>query len=119
MAEKNARIGGVRIDPGVAAWQQDAAINRTALSRKQVADRGRVRIKSDIPEAVKAGIVAQADRLQTSESQVVAFLLAWALHELAEGNGELDEALVQSRRWARALRFLYDLEIPAELLGEA
>ena len=99
-------MGGVRVDPAVAPSQQSAATNVAALSRKQLADRARVRVKADLPVEVKQAVAAEAARLETSESQVVAFLLAWALHELRAGNAELVEALETARVYARALRFL-------------
>ena len=93
-------MGGVRVDPTVAAFQRGAATNVAALSRKQLADRARVRVKADLPVEVKQAVAAEAERLETSESQVVAFLLAWALHELHTGNPELVEALETARSTA-------------------
>ena len=118
MADKPSRVGGVRVDPAVAAFQQSAATNVAALSRKQLADRARVRVKADLPVEVKQAVAAEAARLETSESQVVAFLLAWALHELRTGNTELVEALETARVYSRALRFLYDLQLPDALLAD-
>jgi len=118
MADKPSRVGGVRVDPAVAAFQQSAATNVAALSRKQLADRARVRVKADLPVEVKQAVAAEAARLETSESQVVAFLLAWALHELRTGNTELVEALETARVYSRALRFLYDLQIPDAFLAD-
>lgn len=118
MADKPSRVGGVRVDPAVAAFQRSAATNVSALSRKQLADRARVRVKADLPVEVKQAVAAEAARLETSESQVVAFLLAWALHELRAGNPELAEALETARVYSRALRFLYDLPIPDAFLAE-
>jgi len=117
MADK-ARVGGVRVDPAVAAFQRGAATNVAALSRKQVADRARVRVKADLPVEVKQAVAAEAERLETSESQVVAFLLAWALHELRTANPDLAEALETARIYSRALRFLYNYEIPDAFLAD-
>ena len=36
MADKPTRVGGVRVDPAVAAFQRSAATNVAALSRKQI-----------------------------------------------------------------------------------
>jgi len=83
-----------------------------------LADRARVRVKADLPVEVKQAVAAEAERLETSESQVVAFLLAWALHELHVGNSELTEALETARVYSRALRFLYDLPIPDGFVAE-
>jgi hypothetical protein len=118
MADKPTRVGGVRIDPAVEAFQRGAATNTAALSRKQLADRARVRVKADLPAEVKQAVAAEAERLETSESQVVAFLLAWALHELQAGSAELVEALETARVHSRALRFLYDLQIPDAFLAD-
>ena len=118
MADKPTRVGGVRIDPAVEAFQRGAATNVAALSRKQLADRARVRVKADLPAEVKQAVAAEAERLETSESQVVAFLLAWALHELRTGNTDLVEALETARVYSRALRFLYDLQIPDAFLAD-
>jgi hypothetical protein len=108
----------MRVDPGVAEWQRGAATNMAALSRKQRADRERVRVKSDLPVEVKQAVAAEADRLETSESQVVAFLLAWAVRELRAGNPELCAALDAARVYSRALRFLYDFPVPDAFLAE-
>ena len=118
MAGKPTRVGGMRVDPAVAAFQRGAATNMAALSRKQLADRARVRVKADLPVAVKQAVAAEAARLETSESQVVAFLLAWALYELHAGNPELVDALETARVYSRALRFLYDLPIPDVFLAD-
>jgi hypothetical protein len=67
---------------------------------------------------VKQAVAAEAARLETSESQVVAFLLAWSLHELHAGNAELVEALETARVYSRALRFIYDLQIPGAFLAD-
>ena len=67
---------------------------------------------------MKQAVAAEAERLETSESQVVAFLLAWALHELRTGNTELAAALTEARCYSRALRFMYDLPIPDRFLAD-
>lgn len=118
MADKPMRVGGVRVDPAVEAFQRGAATNMAALSRKQLADRARVRVKADLPVEVKQAVAAEAERLETSESQVVAFLLAWALHELHAGNAELVKALETARVYSRALRFLFNYEIPDAFLAD-
>ena len=118
MADTPKRVGGVRVDPAVAQWQHGAATNVAALSGQQKADRARVRVKTDLPVAVKAAVAAEAERLATSASQVVAFLLAWALHELHTGNPELAATLTEARVYSHALRFMYDLPIPAAFLAE-
>ncbi len=115
MVDKLTRVGGMRIDPGVAEWQRGAATNVAALSHKQRCDRERVRVKTDLPIEVKEKLAKRAVEHDTSESQLAAFLLAWALHELDEDDA-LQQALEQSKRSARALRFRWNLEIPEEFL---
>jgi hypothetical protein len=115
MADKGTRKGGLRVDPAVQEWQEKAVTNVAALTRKQRYDRARVRVKLDVPAEVKAALEEHAGELETSGSQLAAFLLAWAMAELREGNRELAEAIERSKVWARALRFKFDLD-PSEFL---
>lgn len=118
MTTKGERKGGLRLDPAVVEWQQDAAPNVAALSKKERRDQERIRVKADLPPEVKRAVTAEAARQETSESQVVAFLVAWGLKCLREGDRELLEAIEQSKAWARALRFKHDLVIPDAWLEE-
>lgn len=112
MTTKAKRQGGLQIDPAVEKWQEEAALNLAALSKKQRRDRDRVRVKYDILPEMKAAIEAEAKEIDTSASQVAAFLLAWALNEYAAGNSDLRQALRDARMTARTLKFSYNLTIP-------
>lgn len=89
-----------------------AAVNRAALSEKQLRDRARVRIKTDVPEEVRGIVKRMAAELDTSESQAFAFLAAFGAKEYLRGNRDLLEAIDNGLYHARALKFLYDLHIP-------
>ena len=114
--EKGERKGGLRVDPAVAEWQKTAAPNVAADTRKQARDRERVRVKADFPVELKTAVSGEADRLETSDSQLVAFLVAYGLKKLTDGDPTLVEALEGGRVWAKALRFRYDLTIPDDWL---
>jgi len=108
------RKGGTNIDPDLAKWQKEAAENRAALSRKQVKDRARVRVKYDLPPLLKTAIEAEAKGWGTSASQLAAFLLAWAMREYNAHNDGLRQAIREARTPTKTLRFTYDLAIPDE-----
>jgi len=112
MTTRAKRQGGLQIDPAVAQWQEEAAQNLAALSKKQRRDRDRVRVKYDILPEMKAAIEAEAKQIDTSASQLAAFLLAWALKEYAAGNPDLRQSLRDAKMTARTLKFSYNLAIP-------
>ena len=116
---KGERKGGLRVDPAVAEWQQGAATNVAALTKKERRDRERVRVKADLPVEVKTAVERVAGEVETSESQIVAFLVAWGLKRLRDGDRELVAALEGAKTWAKALRFKHDLSIPNNWLEEA
>jgi len=114
-APKAERQGGIRVDPGVAAWQEEAATNVAALTKKQRQDKERVRVKYDLPPMLKADIEAEAEGWGTSSSQFASFLLAWAMHEYHAHNGGLREAIKEAKRpCKKVLRFANNLDIPDE-----
>ena len=82
---KGERKGGIHVDPAVAEWQQGAAPNVAALTKKERRDRQRVRVKADLPVEVKTAVERVAGEAETSESQLVAFLVAWGLKRLPRG----------------------------------
>lgn len=102
-------------DPDVKAWLDEAAENRSALTEKQRRDRERVRGRYDMPRWLKEAVDEAADVYETSASQMAATLLAWALKDLNEGDGELRKVIEGNRALSRSLRFRYDLEIPSSL----
>lgn len=112
MTTKAKRQGGLQIDPAVAQWQEEAAQNLAALSKKQRRDRDRVRVKYDVLPEMKTAIEAEAKQIDTSASQFAAFLLAWALREYAAGNVDLRQGLRDAKMTARTLKFAYNLTIP-------
>lgn len=116
MTTKGERKGGLRVDPAVAEWQQGAATNVAALTKKERRDRQRVRVKADLPVEVKTAVELVAGEAETSESQLVAFLVAWGLKRLRDGDRELVAALEGAKTWAKALRFKHDLTIPDDWL---
>jgi hypothetical protein len=114
MADVPTRKGGIRSDPAVTAWRESAVKNTAAMSRKEMADRERVRVKLDVPPAIKARLAAAAAEQETSESQLGAFLLAWGLQALRSDDMTLITTLTQAKTFSHALRFRYDLEIPPD-----
>lgn len=89
-------------------------------SRKQQRDRARVRVKYDLPPALKEAIeaAARAPEVDTSASQFAAFLLAWAMKAYQDADTTLQEAVSNARGTARTLRFSNNLEIPPQWLEE-
>ncbi len=117
MPKPKERKGGLKgVDPDVSAWQAKAARNEAALSGKQRYDRGRIRVRLDVPEAVAEGLEREADAWETSQTQLGAFLLAWGLARLHSGDEELAKALEGARAWSKAINVKYDLRIPEEVL---
>lgn len=120
MGNSRVRKGGLAggLDPAVVAWQRAGATNEAALTRRQKYDRARVRVRLDVPEAVAEGLEGEAASLETSQSQLGAFLLAWGLYRLHSGDRELAEVLRASRTWSRAINVKYDFPVPEEILGK-
>ncbi len=114
----NSRIGGLaktdgHIDPAVADWLKDAQTNRAALTRKQKADRKRVRVKYDFDPALKVTLEAGAKRIGTSASQFAAFLMQFAVKEWQGGNTEIQQALLDGKSPSKTMRFEWNLDAPA------
>ncbi len=110
------RKGGLQgLDPAVQAWRKEAADNPAALTRKQKLDRKRTRVRYDVPQYLKDAVAEQAERISTSQSQMGAFLLAWALHQLIRGDEEITSALWRSREPVSVLQFDYDIKIPGSI----
>lgn len=118
MPKDKVRKGGLRgLDPAVVAWQQRAAPNEAALSKKQRYDRERVRVRLDVAPEILEGLAHEAQALETSQTQLGAFLLAWALYRLHAGDEDLAELLRSRRTWSKAINVKYDLVVPDEVLG--
>jgi len=99
------RVGGLRADPEVLAWQEQAATNIGALTKKQRQDRKRVRVKYDVSAQLKDRVEAAAKAEGTSASQLAGFLLEWAMTHWEDEESEIgrvlrdlvDEAKIPSR----------------------
>jgi|WetSurMetagenome_2_1015567.scaffolds.fasta_scaffold19916_8 hypothetical protein len=112
------RVGGLKgIDPAVAAWQKGAATNEAALTNRQRYERARVRVRIDVPEAVAQGLEREAATWETSQSQLGAFLLGWALFQLHSGDTELAGIVEGARTWSKAINVKYDLTLPESVLA--
>lgn len=109
------RVGGLKLDPAVAAWQKQAATNTAALTRKQKSDRVRVRVKYDLDPKLKSIIEAEAKKAHTSASQMAAFLLAYAVHHL--GDEELQSALRDGTSPSNTMKFEFNLDSPENWLN--
>jgi len=109
------RVGGLGTDPAVEEYQQQAALNVAALSKKEQAERQRVRVYYDVPEWLKKAGEKAAKEEGTSASQLGAFLLAWAQRLYWHDDEELLRALEKSKQPSRSLRFAWNVEIPLEI----
>lgn len=109
------RSGGLKLDPAVAAWQKAAATNTAAMTKKQKADRVRVRVKYDLAPALKSIIHDQAKRVHTSDSQMAAFLLAYAVHHLDDV--EFKDALANGTSPSSTMKFDFNLDAPESWLN--
>ena len=109
------RQGGLKIDPAVRAFQERAAENPAALSKKQKKDRQRVRVKYDLPPALKAAIEEAAAEERTSASQLAAFVLGWAMGKWADEESEVGKELrglvFEAKRPSKSMRFDWNLEV--------
>ena len=106
------RVGGLTLDPAVVEWQQTAARNMAALTKKQRKDRKRIRVRYDVPPWLKTAVEQAAEVLETSASQAGAFFLAWGLAAYRRGDPDLLEALENAKEANhRSPRFVYDLRI--------
>lgn len=109
------RVGGLakaNVDPAVADWLKDAQTNRAALTKKQKADRKRVRVKYDLSPELKSVIEREAKRIGTSASQLAAFLLEFAMKEARGGNAEIKAALADGRTPSATMKFEWNLDAP-------
>lgn len=109
------RKGGLqRLDPGVVAWQAEAARNKMARTQKQKRDAARVRVKMDVPLYVKEALAVVAAEEGTSSSQLCGYLLAWVL-VLYRTKPRVREAIQLAKEVSRTPRNDFDLVIPVEL----
>ena len=112
MAKKRERKGGLRIDPGVQEWLREAARNPAAMTAKQRWDSRRQRASYDLTTHIQEAVKAVARKEDTSASQVVEMLLAFAMVAYARGDEELRGAFWGSKTPARTPRFSWNLEVP-------
>ena len=103
-------------DPAVQDLLNGAVENRAALTRKQRRDRQRKRMAYDLDPAVIDAVRRAARTEDTSASQLVNFLLAYALHAYAQGEGELATPLYEGKEGSRSPRFAWNLSVPAAWL---
>jgi hypothetical protein len=111
----NKRVGGLqRIDPAVNQWQQEAAENRSALTKKQKRDRARIGIKVEVSAEFKQQIIDAANEVGTSQSQFTSFILHWAMREWAADGDcgkEIRELMYQAKTPARTPKFDWNLDL--------
>lgn len=121
MPKNEARVGGLTaividpggIDPAVAQFQQSAARNRAAMTRRQRYDAARKRVRTDCPQWLIDQLDAIAAQLNTSRNQLGAFLLAYAVHRYQEDDPELDDLLNASMAVSRSINVDCDLDLAA------
>lgn len=83
---KRKRIDPLANDTDTLSWLQDAKPNRAAMSKRQRYESKRVRVRLDVPLAVKETLALLAGKLGTSSSQAGALLLAWGLLQYQGGD---------------------------------
>lgn len=116
MAKSETRIGGLTaivVDPAIAEFQQNAARNRAAMTRRQRYDAARKRVRTDCPQWLIDRLDAIAAELNTSRNQLGAFLLAWAVHRYQQHDPELDELLNSSMVISRSINVDCNLDLEA------
>ncbi len=106
------RKGGLRIDPEVARWRKEAARNPAAMTAKQRWDSRRQKATYDLAADIQDAVKAVARKEDTSASQVVEMLLAYALVAYARGEEALRGAFWGGKTPARTPRFSWNLELP-------
>ena len=106
------RRGGLRgLDPAIVEFKRRAASNTAARTSRQKYDATRIRIRADAPEWVRDELDAVAGEVNTSRTQLSAFLWAWALTRFREGDEDLDEILHSSMIESRSINVAIDLKL--------
>jgi hypothetical protein len=111
VAKQRERKGGAKLDPGTAAWLESAAKNRAALSKKQLYDADRVRVRVDVPDWLKDWYAKLAEEYGTSINQLGTFALVWWLMLYEQGDSDLHDTLVTSFKPSHALRIDWDVDL--------
>ena len=113
------RIGGLSIDPGVSDFLDGAATNQGTQTRKQQYDRRRRQVRLDVEAYPEIAEVADrfAAELGTSRTQLLVYLLAQELADLAADDTGLLDLIGQHRTPAKGLNIQYDLSVPDEVLA--
>lgn len=118
MAKRRQAVGD---DAAAALQDMSKRQQRRRMTKKQRRDAARVRAYYDLPEPVKEGVTAVAEREGLSASSVAAVLLAEGLHRLEEGRislyglkrpsrSPLYEAVVEDETVVKVLEGGKDLE---------
>lgn len=115
MAKQRKRHGGIKSDPAVEQFKKEAAVNMSALSKKERAELQRVRLRYDVPKWLKDAVETAARNEETSFSQMGAFLLAWALRLYQQGDEALLNALQNGKKASPSLRLTWNLSISREI----
>lgn len=111
MSAQPKRKGGLRLDPAVIQFQQQAASNKAAQTARQKYDAARTRVRADVPEWLKDELDAIADELSTSRTQLGALLWTWAVTRYREADADLEDVLHTAMVNSRSINVDVDLEI--------
>ena len=111
MARQRERKGGLSADPGTLEWMQRAARNKASLTKKQLYDAERVRVRVDVPDWLKARLTEIAKENGTSVTQVSAWALAWWVMLYERSDPQLHEALAASYTISRSIKVNVDLSL--------
>lgn len=110
------RKGGLKVDPAVQKFQQQAAENTATLTDKQRADRKRQerQVKLDLSVAQRKRCLEYIARCEkTSVSQAGNLLLAWAMWRYLEGEAEIRDAFYDGHQPAKTPKFDWNIDEPA------
>jgi len=119
MAKKNDLkiITATGIEPSVLdALIGGARRNRLVLTKKQVYDGKRIRVRVDVIEPVRDLLRETASGLGTSVNDLGSMLLMYALARYFEGDPALDELLEESKSFSRSPR--KEIEFSSDLVLE-
>lgn len=104
MTRRPDRRGGIRVDPAIQRLMDDAASNRATRTPRQLRDAERVRLRLDVPSAVKTRLAARAAEYHVSMSNLGAALLWYALLSSDDPTHPIHAALDAASTIARSLR---------------
>ena len=111
MAKRPERKGGLKADPATSEWLETAAKNYFALTKKQLYDAARVRVRVDLPDWLKDRLGEIAKEQGTSVNQIGAFALAWWVMLYDQDDTSMVETFDHSLKPSRAVKNDNDVDL--------